>query len=197
MKYLTRITLGKSQAATLNLSDSYAWHQKLWQAFPGRDGETRKFLFRVDDAGRDFRVYLLSAAAPATPAWGHWQCKSIASSFLEHHQYRFQLRANPTMRRGSDGRRLGIYSEDRLRQWILRKSRQNGFAVYHESLVIGAPVDEFFHKNNRRGKHVSVDFQGLLAVEDRETFVHAFHTGIGGAKAFGFGLLMLQPLAGM
>ncbi len=196
MKHLTRIMLGKSQAAALQLADAYAWHRKLWQAFPGRDGQARDFLFRIDDAGRDFRVYLLSDTPPTPPLWGHWQGKPVAPSFLGHRQYRFQLRANPTMRRASDGRRLGVYGEDPLRQWISRKSRHHGFAIHPESLVVGAPTDEFFHKNGRRGKHVSVEFQGVLAVERQEAFAEAFSRGIGAAKAFGFGLLMLRPVIG-
>ncbi len=194
MNCLTRITIGKSQAAALKLGDAYAWHQKLWEAFPGRDGETRDFLFRVDNAGPDFRVFMLSEAAPKPPVWGLWEPKQIADSFLEHSDYRFQLRANPTMRRSSDGRRLGIYAENRLDEWINRKAEQNGFDIVADTLVIGAPVDEFFGKKGRRGKHVAVDFFGALSVSDRESFSHAFNHGIGSAKAFGFGLLMLEPL---
>ena len=192
--HLSRITLGKSQAAQLNLSDAYAWHQKLWEAFPGHDGERREFLFRVDDAGRDFRVFLLSTPEPAPPSWGYWEPKKVAESFLAHDGYRFQLRANPTMRRSSDRRRLAIYSENGLRDWIQRKARQHGFQLQGETLLVGAPIDEFFVKKGRGGKHVSVDFQGALAVTDRDAFRDAFTNGIGSAKAFGFGLLMLQPI---
>lgn len=194
MTNLTRITLGKSQATALRLSDSYAWHQKLWEAFPDRDGESRDFLFRIYDAGKDFRVFLLSESAPVPPPWGHWESKPISGSFLQHPAYRFQLRANPTMRRSSDHRRLGIYAEDRLREWIVRKAGQNGFDIAADSLVVGAPVDEFFRKKGSRGKHVAVDFSGALTVFDRTAFVHAFNNGIGTAKAFGFGMLMLQPV---
>jgi CRISPR system Cascade subunit CasE len=52
-----------------------------------------------------------------------------------------------------------------------------------------------FVKQGHRGKHIGVDFQGVLRVTDRAAFHYAFETGIGPAKAFGFGLLMLQPVA--
>jgi hypothetical protein len=68
----------------------------------------------------------------------------VADSFLQHDQYAFQLKANPTMRRCEDRRRLGIYAEDRLTEWIQGKAGQNGFAVNAESLVVGAPMDEVF-----------------------------------------------------
>lgn len=193
MKYLTRITLGKSQAAYLQLKDAYAWHQKLWEAFPGQDGKERDFLFRIDDVKRDFVVLMLSPVKPTIPNWGYWESKKIADSFLEYNTYRFQLKANPTMRRNQDRRRLGIYQEDLLQQWIKRKADQNGFDIGNNELVISAPIDEFFVKKSRRGKHVAVDFKGTLSVTDRAAFVKAFTNGIGSAKAFGFGMLMLQP----
>jgi len=191
---LTRITLGKSQAADLCLSDAYAWHQALWKTFPGRDGDRRDFLFRIDDAGTSFRLMMLSVSEPTVPVWGHWESKAVASSFLDHAAYRFQLKANPTMRRSRDGRRLGIYAEDRLHEWMRRKAKQHGFDVVENVLWIGAPQDEIFTRNNSRGKHATVDFRGVLRVRDRLAFREAFRKGIGSAKAFGCGLLMLQPV---
>ena len=46
----------------------------------------------------------------------------------------------------------------------------------------------------RTGTHAGVRFRGRLQVTDRERFIHAFHHGIGSAKAFGYGMLLLQPL---
>ncbi len=193
MKYLTRIRIGKTQAARAKLSDSYAWHTALWTAFPSRDGHMRGFLFRVDDRRTCFEALLLSEDEPVAPQWGTWEPKQIAPSFLDHNAYRFQLRANPTMRRSSDRRRLGIYAEPRLREWMLRKAEGGGFRIADGTLGIGAPIDDTFIRSGRRGKHVAVDFSGALTVIDRETFRHAFGRGIGSAKAFGFGMLMLVP----
>jgi len=195
MKFLTRIEIGKTQAARAKLSDSYAWHAALWSAFPGHDGEKRDFLFRVDDRRAHFQGLLLSWQEPVMPAWGSWEPKQIAPTFLDHGMYRFQLKANPTMRRNSDRRRLGIYAEPRLRDWVVRKAEGSGFEIADRTLVIGSPVAETFLRNGHRGKHVSVDFGGVLSVTDRERFRRAFAKGIGSAKAFGFGLLALVPIS--
>ena len=193
--HLSRITLGRSQAVTMRMSDSYAWHQALWKAFPRRDDEARDFLFRIDDVGRDFQVMLLSASEPELPVWGHWELKRVAPSFLDYQTYAFQLRANPTMRRSKDRRRLAIYQEQRLVDWLQRKAGNHGFEVSGDSLVVGAPMDESFIRGNQRGKHVSVDFHGMLKVTNRSLFQETFQKGIGSAKAFGFGMLMLQPVS--
>lgn len=194
MSCLSRILVHKQEAAQADLRDSYAWHQALWKAFPGKDGQTRDFLFRIDAEHPDFRVLLLSREEPVAPTWGRWQTKPVANTFLEHETYRFQLKANPTMRRSADKRRLGIYAEDRLREWMARKAEQNGFAVAAETLLVGAPIEEAFVREKRRGKHLAVDFRGVLRVADRAAFKQAFHAGIGSAKSFGFGLLMLEPI---
>jgi len=192
--YLTQIQIHKQAVAHKQLQDSYAWHCALWEAFPGRPDDDRDFLFRIDDLHPHFRVLLLSPSPPSLQAWGCWKTKAVADSFLQHDQYVFQLKANPTMRRCEDRRRLGIYAEDRLTEWIQGKAGQNGFAVNAESLVVGAPMDEVFIRDGRRGKHVSVDFKGHLTVTNREAFRSAFQKGVGSGKAFGFGLLMLQPI---
>ena len=194
MSYLSQAMIPAPRALNARLTDGYAWHCAIWEAFPDRPDDVRDFLFRVDPRGNAFRVLLLSGLKPAPTPVLTWQTKSVAPGFLEHETYRFQLKANPTMRRSADKRRLAIYDETRLRDWIKRKASTGGFALVDDLLDIGAPVDESFVKDGRRGKHVAVDFAGVLRVTDRSRFTTSFNTGIGSAKGFGFGLLMLQPL---
>ena len=194
MKYLTQIHVGRSEAAQRNICDPYAWHKMIWQAYPEKNRQPRNYLFRIDAGASTFRVLLLSIERPTLADWGTWRTKTISADFLKHQNYRFQLKANPTMRRNSDRRRLPIYQEDRLRLWITRKAECAGFQILKRSLVVGAPIDESFTRNGKRGKHVSVDFQGIASVDNRDLFRNAFCCGIGPAKAFGFGMLMLQPI---
>jgi CRISPR system Cascade subunit CasE len=191
---LTQITVNKTVAAHKCLSDAYAWHKALWEAFPDRPDDNRDFLFRTDDQRSEFRVLLLSPYKPTPQTWGQWESKPISEDFLTHSHYAFQLKVNPTKRRCEDRRRLGIYNVTELKDWMTRKAQQFGFSLIEESLSIGSPMDETFLKNHHRGKHVSVDFTGHLTVTDPIAFKTGFEQGIGSAKAFGFGLLMLQPL---
>ena len=196
MTWLSLATVDKRDFAP---RDVYGWHEAIWDVFPWRDEDKRRdlgFLFRVDDQRQAFRVHVLSAASPTPPAWGVWQSKEVAETFLDHDRYRFQLKANPTMRRAEDGRRLGLFKEDLLRSWMARKAESNGFSVDDNTLVVGAPIEErFWHrKTGAMGKYIAVDFQGLLRVTDREAFKKAFAAGIGSAKGFGFGLLMVSPI---
>ena len=48
-------------------------------------------------------------------------------------------------------------------------------------------------EGHRDGEFLAVRFDGLLAVTDPALFRNTLQTGIGSAKAFGFGLLSLAP----
>jgi CRISPR system Cascade subunit CasE len=199
--FLSQVVVEKREALRVGLRDSYGWHRALWSVFPDREGEARDFLFRLSDLRDRFGLLLLSRERPLLPEWGAWQTKQVAETFLSHDRYLFQLRANPTVKRvvrdkegerKKNGRRTAIYDAQELQEWLGRKADQAGFNLLEHTA--GPPLSTFFVKDGRRGKHTSVDFKGLLEVADRERFQRAFHEGIGSAKAFGFGLLMLQPV---
>ncbi|AKJ65310.1 type I-E CRISPR-associated protein Cas6/Cse3/CasE [Kiritimatiella glycovorans] len=195
MSVLTRIRIDFRTAVRLRIKDSYSWHRALWKVFPQND--TRDFLYRVDSCDGGFRLYLLSESVPQIPDWGAWETKRVPESFLGRPVYRFQLCANPTVKRKREGRKNGtrtaIYEESELKAWLNRKAEQGGFAVNWPATQIGPPINQPFIKKGRRGNHKRVDYQGLLAVENRERFKECFKKGIGSAKAFGFGLLVLGP----
>ncbi|MDF7807594.1 type I-E CRISPR-associated protein Cas6/Cse3/CasE [Pontiellaceae bacterium B12219] len=200
MKYLSRIVVDRSTAAKRHLMHSYAWHQALWHAFP--DANERIFLFRVEEKPSGFLLYLLSETEPDAQAWGNWQTKKISEAFLESSVYRFQLCANPTRRYVNDGngnrfeksKRFVVADPEELKSWMLKKAEQGGFSIDIASLQISPPLNQYFYKNGKRGNHKRVEFEGVLSVNDREVFKQTFNRGIGSAKAFGFGLLVLQPI---
>jgi CRISPR system Cascade subunit CasE len=194
MSYLSQARISYAVALDAKLTDGYAWHCAIWKAFPERPDDARDFLFRMDRREDGFRALLLSEHAPVPTAVFAWQTKEVSPSFLGHDTYRFQLKANPTLRRSADKRRLAIYDEVKLRAWLTRKAESAGLAVDADALEVGVPVNEMFDKNGHRVKHVAVDFAGVLRVTDRNRFTHSFRSGIGSAKGFGYGLLMLQPI---
>src|SRR6266567_3420853 len=97
--YLSKIEVDFRTARRLELWDDYRWHKALWQAFPNQPDKRRDYLTRVDRPPEGFRAWLLSAEPPKPPAWGRWEFKPVANSFLSHHRYLFSLRANPTVKR--------------------------------------------------------------------------------------------------
>ena len=100
-----------------------------------------------------------------------------------------------------DGRRLKhhrhepISRREDLLAWLRHKAKEAGFA-FEENSVRTVPVGRrHFSKEKecRFAHHAGVDFQGFLRVTNAAAFHRAFRQGIGPAKSFGFGLLMVVP----
>lgn len=214
MSFLARIELDASQLLSAGLIDGYSWHRRIWECFPGDPAARRDFLTRIDVGDGWSRAWLLSNRYPSRPAWcpaGCFEVKDVASSFLSHQRYAFDLRANPTralVQRGPDGqplrrldgkrragKRVPIIRPDELRAWLDRKARDAGFRVDDsQPLDFGPSVEAHFRKDGHAGYHAGVVFRGVLEVIDQARFRQAHEQGIGTAKGFGFGLLLLAPL---
>lgn len=206
MTYLTQATIDYATAAKRGLRDTYDWHQAIWKAFPGRAAKPRDFLTRLDERDDGFRLLIVSSEIPARPDWcpvDCWQTKPIPPAYFTRRRYAFQLCANPTKKitklnlDGSptkNGKRVPLRTREELIAWIQHKSEQGGFAVDETTLRTIPRGREHFTKDGTRGLHSAVEYQGVLTVTAPEKFLEAFTRGLGSAKAFGFGLLVIAPV---
>lgn len=149
--------------------------------------------------------------------------KEIAPSFLKHRYYAFDLRANPvkalvqkdssgaavvqTNGKWKRGKRVPLVKPEELRAWLMHKGEvrcrdqstgmdvPGGFRIMEEKpLEIRPMVENYFRKKEQSGYHGGVQFRGILEVTDPERFIETYQSGIGSAKGFGFGLLLLAPI---
>lgn len=186
--------------------DSYAWHKRIWEAFPGQPQADRSFLTRLDDTGHGFRLLLLSKEPPTRPDWcpsDNWQSKIVEDKFFLQSAYRFSLLANPTRKlvirdangvKKKNGRRVALSKREDLIEWLQRKGEQHGFSVDQASLKTVPRPRQQFLKKGKNGTHSATEFTGALRVNDPFAFQKAATLGIGSAKAFGFGMLCLSPI---
>lgn len=211
MSWLAKIAIDFQSAYRLRLSDNYAWHDAAWKAFPGRPREQRRYLSRLDYKEREeiFELLLLSHIQPVCPEWcpqDGWQLTQVKPNFLNHRNYRFDLRANPTKKiakfdiagnKTKNGKREALLKPDDQCAWLERKAEGGGFRVLDSPAleIDPASLNPFqISKRNKEGVHFGVRFRGALEVTDREYFEHSFYCGIGSAKAFGFGMLLIKPV---
>ena len=186
--------------------DCYAWHKRIWEAFPGQPEAKRNFLTRLDDTGEGFRLLILSEEPPIRPEWcptDGWESKTVADSFFQYAVYQFSLLANPTCKkvvrnldgtRRKNGQRVALRTRKELIEWIKRKAALHGFTIDDDSLkTIPQPRQQFL-KKKKSGTHTATEFTGTLHVTDPDEFYKAATKGIGTAKAFGFGMLCLVPI---
>ncbi len=207
MSWLACMEIDSETAFLGGIPDSYGWHQRLWRCFPGQPDRKRDFLTRIDTVEGGFRVWLLSPSRPTRPDWCPPECfaaKEIAESFLAHRYYAFSLRANPAKclvqrneqgERRRNGKRVPLIKPVELREWLDRKGEQGGFQIAEKPpLDIGPMVKSHFRKGKRAACHGGVEFRGVLEVTDPSVFKETYRKGIGSAKGFGFGLLLLKPV---
>ena len=192
--FLNQAEVPWAWALKQGLGDPYKLHQWIWDALPDDPDASRDFLFRSDVKNGILRILLLSERVPSQSGNVEWKTTEVSGTFLGYGAYRFQLRANPTFRRASDHKRLAFFDEGKIREWFTRKFTDAGCDV--QELETTAPRKLQFRKGagTHPGTVYSVDASGLLLVHDETRFRAAFDVGIGPAKGFGFGLLLLQPI---
>lgn len=192
--FLSQTSVRWAWALKQGLGDPYKLHQWIWSVLPDDPDARRDFLFRSDVKDGVLRILLISERIPSQCRDAEWKTTEVSGTFLGHGAYRFQLRANPTFRRATDHKRLAIFDEAKIREWFTRKFTDAGCEV--SGLETTAPRKIMFRKGGgaRPGTVYSVDASGTLIVRDETRFRAAFDAGIGPAKGFGFGLLLLQPI---
>lgn len=83
---------------------------------------------------------------------------------------------------------------DACARWLQRQGERNGFTVDAECLS----VDAYNQQTDGRDKGLqfsSVDYRGELVITDPVACLAALYNGLGHAKAFGCGLLLVKPAA--
>lgn len=218
MTNLVKLSLSYKQITKEKIVDNYAWHKKAWAIFshhpeleernnkPEKDKGATPFLSRYTRKTRHIELLLVSDYEPQKPEWcnsDQWQVLKISDAYLSQSTYFFDLYANPTktVKKSNgnggytkNGKRLTLMDEASQIEWLQRKAIRHGFVVRDEiPLQIDKPVNHRFKRKGSKGLHIGVRFQGVLQVTDKAVFKNAFHEGIGTAKGFGFGLLLIKP----
>lgn len=210
--HLARLQLNPQNAdARRDLNSPYDMHRTLQRAFPGGEPDANRLLFRIEpsrphDTGRTVLVQSsdtpldLSFLDDAPFAASRPYClerqppKEIHPTLRAGQQLAFRLLGNPTKKR--EGRRIALTDEDDYYDWLARKSDLHGFDVlYAHPTPFWINGDSGAQDTYRKGTipHFAVRYDGLLRVADPEAVVDTLASGIGPAKAFGFGLLTLAP----
>lgn len=215
--HFSRITLtpeGINHRVQMMSHHSYDLHKEMWNLFPGEPDANRGFLYSIMDDGRT--IYMVSEREPVFNNYWAVESKPYDPVVKKGGTYRFRLCANPTVARTIDGKHhrhdVVMDLKCRLRdegitlsqndivdravtQWIIRKGEDNGFSVATDRLLIHSY--ERNQTSKGRGSRIvfsTVVIEGILTVTDVESFHNALFKGIGSAKGFGCGLLMLRHI---
>lgn len=221
MLHLSLLHLPRDDARWRAL-DLYQAHQLVWKAFPDLPRGDRPFLFSLDARGRNHSLLVQSTHAPAWSFLGdeaRIQSKTFdPSRFSAGDMLGFFVRSNPTVsRRHGEGRGkrqpLGLgraeeqartgeeppEREEQIRAWLQRQGERGGFRIEAEECLVGPSVRRVIARTRERDRPRQpmvlheVELTGRLTITDVDDFKQTLAQGIGRARAFGFGLLMLKP----
>ena len=202
------------------LSNAYYEHQNLWKLFPHEPDANRDFIYRCEQKGLARVYYIVSRRKPEqTDAW-QVESKPYEPKILEEELLSFSLRVNPIIKRkDKEGKaqrhdvvmntkkRLG-YSDlppserpamaDLIREsgakWLHGRAEECGF-VFEDGAIITERYEQYqTYKQGNKGtiRYSTLDFSGILRVTEADKFTRTLLNGIGPAKAFGCGLLLVR-----
>jgi len=222
--YLSKVTLeSTAQAAKqfleLNAKGAYASHQLLWTLFSGE--MERSFLFREEINSRGLpEFYILSLNPPqGERVVFNIQTKTFNPRIYDGQRLSFKLRVNPTVcvtdsegrskrhdvimhaKRKSrlagshDSAALKTLMDNAAHQWIANEKRLADWGI---SLDFLPEIERYTQhegvKKDNKISFSSVDFQGVLTVNNAAVFVERLKSGFGRSKALGCGLMLIKPI---
>lgn len=203
----------------------YGQHQWIWKFFSAKgpaerheEREERDFIFRAHAASDMPRYYVVSARPPVAFS-EDWEVQSRAYDPLPPvgRRLSFVLCANPVVSKKcaegksrrhdvvmqakidarAEGRRIpgaDLVSASCM-AWLQARAARAGFEL------VGATVDVYQQQKARKYNaekdisYSSVEFSGELIVTDAQLFRQTLLHGLGHAKAFGCGLMLVKKVA--
>lgn len=177
-------------------------HAPDWSALPGVEIGMKVIDPRRVEPGAELS-FSLRANPTAERTYPDGKRRRVAvSANVDHRKRRAAAR-------GLDVAEETFDRETTLLQWLARKGERGGFEligtladedgrVCHASPTVTHRIyrTSSQERRGRQGRPITVhgcDFTGTLRVTDAEAFARTRAVGIGKAKAFGFGLLMVLP----
>jgi CRISPR system Cascade subunit CasE len=221
MMFMSRLRLTGPEAKRVLTGGEYRHHQALWALFSDSPERRRDFIYRRMDGEPGLAFLVVSERPPSNPL-GNWsvETKEYAPALSVGDRLGFSLRANPVragrnaggkqarfdvvMDRKKALREQGLGSDEMPSQaaiaqeagteWIKARQEKLGF----EADLEGLRADGYRILEMPRGKGkgkvriATLDFEGVCCVEDPGRMQMALFNGIGPAKAFGCGLMLVK-----
>ena len=203
------------------MGSEYQAHHMVWDLFTDGPDRERDFLYRVEDIGGLPTIYAVGRREPVNRG-GMWtiETKSYDPILSRGQRLAFVLRANPVRtkcdEKGKHHRhdvvmeaKTLLKQQGRPREewppepeivgqagfaWLATRGEANGFTVAEGNVRADGYTQRRFRK--RKGRHdislSTIDYTGILTVADPEKFKATLYTGIGPAKGFGCGMMMVR-----
>lgn len=211
---LNRDALRSHQFADV-LNEGYGAHKLAWRLFSDQNDRERDFVYRWKREAGEPVLYAVSARKPAEHEAFDIQTKAYEPIIQKGDWFEFAVVVNSVVKkRNEQGRqkRHDVVLEakrdnDSLttdeaallagKTWLDAQGARHGFRVESTGFRVNEHTTRRF-KKSRGSDEISLstlDLEGLLECTDVDAFRHALFYGIGPAKGYGCGLLMIRRVA--
>lgn len=203
--YITRARIPSGSIGQILLRGANAdgGHKLIWSLFEHREKGDRSFLYREEAPGS----FLIVSQDRPTDVSGVWQMetKPYRPELSSGQRLAFMLRCNParTYKSAEGTRRTDVVihaakagQTDRLvalQAWLMRRLAETGADLLSLE-ELGWEVRRLSHGKGKRHNIGIADLSGTLTVREPDTFAAALYTGIGKARAYGCGLILVRRI---
>jgi len=215
-----RRNLAPHEITDLTRQNGYHAHQLVWKMFADNPDRQRDFLYRHESVNGLPTFYIVANREPVNNSelWDI-RTKEYKPQLRPEQRLGFTLSANPIRsRRDENGRqhRHDVVMEAKLNiakegksfdlseivqehgfRWLEERSAFHGFKVLrHDVRVDGYQQRRLFkRKGDNPISFSTMDFNGILAVTEPDVFIEkCLFSGIGSAKGFGCGLMLVRKI---
>lgn len=219
--YLSKVSVAQTATmpqifADLFNNGAYAAHQLLWKLFDHYP--QREFLYRQEQDAVGLPIFWVLSQQPPRVNIPQLQVetKHFSPNLSVGQKLAFKLRANPTICDSKTQKRHDVMMyakhlakannveplvmkqqmELAAKQWLANPKRLEQWGITIEFLPdIEAYIQHRCRK--RSGTKIqfsSVDYQGVLTVNDPEKFLQQYIKGFGRSKALGCGLMLIRGI---
>ena len=214
--YLSRLTLAEGAVDDPRFASAfesaYGLHRSVWSLFGDGPARQRDFLYRLDDLHGRPKLWTLSERQPAPSSLWFVESKEVRPLLQHGDLLEFELRVNPVVTR--DGKRHDVVMDRKVQSgWRDRpvderepqatlvqaaladwfEARAEGLGVrVHRLLAESYEVSRFAKPNGKKVQLGICDLTGILEVIDPDRFLASWSQGIGPAKGFGCGLMLIR-----
>lgn len=192
--FYTRLRVPKEVYYTLNHKGIYGDMQLVSDIFGQFDSSERKpFLFRKDDKVDHVEFIIRSDIKPSTiDSRYEATVKAVPESFFDKDEATIKMCLNPIVQKAGqkNSKKVPLKSEEEIKGYVERLLARSGAEVL--SLRLGKPVNEVGTKNGSRITVSKVEVEGSVKVLDKDLFKESLSRGLGSAKRFGCGLVLIK-----
>lgn len=215
--FISKMSWNRSRTNQIDALEGYQTHQLVWQLFSHSPTQERDFIYRQEFREGLPLIYVVSAQEPQEHANWQIETKDYRPQLSAGQRLAFMVRVNPVIKKRDPAKKhadkhdivmdlkkrlpkanwpaLGELVQQAGIEWLTKQSVAHGFHFKPEAISVEGYQQLTLPHRGQSGIQLStLEFTGVLNVTDAEKFVQMLYQGLGSAKAFGCGLMLVRKV---